>query len=86
MPHTTLVTVPCPHLMDDGFPCDADVDVEIAYSPEEQGTRWEPGAPAYYYVLDVAPVCGEGHRFTKDDWRVLNTRAEHAAADYRPED
>ena len=84
MPNHTI-TVPCPHVMDDGAPCEADVVVTLAYDKGEPETRWEPGYPAGWLVEDVAERCAAGHTLRPEEWADLYFGpAKQAAKDYRP--
>ena len=88
MPDHTI-TVPCPHVMDDGAPCEADVVVTLHWCPGEMwgtdadGNRgmWVPG---HYEVDAIGEACEAGCVFAEADSEALEKAAEQAAVDYEP--
>lgn len=75
----TIVTVPCPVLLQDGTPCEADVQVEVHYDAGQRQTHWEPGIPSGYYAGALTP-CPDHPRLTRDEETALE---QHAVAWWR---
>lgn len=76
------VTVPCQHEISQDEPCEADVSMQVEYTPAERTTWDYPGTWDSYAVV-AAPACPRGCQYTFSECVRMDRRAINTAQEVR---